>query len=195
MDLTNIILEFIKTIFSWPIIIFILVIIFLTRYHDSISSFIKNIKSAKGPGFEITQKQKNGSKKEIFSEKENINKLTKELDQINASNIEKEKMLEEAKILIPNLFNGLQYYKFEYLDLFFIASTKAVLGWFSANIQTTREFYKSVWLPIIKNELQLEIILSVLLAQSMLQDLGNSIKITDEGNQFLKYIYEKYKEK
>lgn len=192
MDLVNIILDFIKTIFSWPIVILILVLIFLLKYYESISDFIKNIKTAKGPGFEITQKQENEGKKEPIVEKSEVDKLTSELNQIRVSSGEKDKLINEAKIIIPQLANGMQFYKFEYLDLFYVTITKNILDWFNTINQATKEVYKLSWFSIVKNEEQIETIISVLLAQNMLEDLGNSIRITDEGRRFLIYLKNKH---
>jgi len=192
MDLVNIIMDFIKTIFSWPIITLILVMIFLLKYHESISDFIKNIKTAKGPGFEIIRKQENKGKNKLTVEKSEADKLTYELTQSIVDNVEKDKLIDEAKIIIPQLASGMQFYKFEYLDLFFVPITKNVLDWFNTIIKSTKEAYKLSWLSIIKNEEQTETILSVLLAQNMLEDLGSSINITDEGRNFLIHLKSKY---
>lgn len=190
----NIILEFIKIIFTWPIIVFILVLVFLLKYHGSISYFIEHIKSVKYPGGEITQ---NEVKKEPPigkpEEKRDVIKLTEELTQVKVNHEERDRLLEEAKVLIPQLANGMQFYKFEYLDLFYVPNTKAVLDWLNSNTQVTTEYYKLLWGPVIKNAIQVEITLSVLLSYDMIKYIGNSITITDEGIRFLAYLKDKYK--
>ena len=196
MNIINIIFEFIKNIFTWPIITFVLVTILLIKYHEAISKFICNIKSLKGPGVEITQEQKIEIKNEPQIEKVEIDRLTTELNQVRSNNAEKEQFIEEARLLIPQLASGFQFYKFEYLNLFYVANTKNILEWFNNVSVTTKDQYQFAWYIYIKDIKQLKIIIEVLILHNMLQVLDNDrIAITDEGRQFVSYVNKKYSPK
>lgn len=186
----DIILNIIKNVFTWPIVILIILLILLFKYHKSISTFIENIKSLKAGGIEVTQMQsgKNSYKEsiKIFPDKE-IEDRFEQIKNMERDSKEKDKALEEAKNIMISLAYNAKGYQFLYFDLFFVPNTKRVLQWFFYNIQPTKDYYKSFWKSLIPDENQLEIILSVLLSNKMLEDCGNSLVITELGKEFLRY--------
>jgi len=187
MVITEIILNYLKLIFSWPVAFFIIMIVFLFKYRDSLNKLIENIKSVKAAGVEVIAQTKT---EEPDVEKEDINKkvIDNLLHQLGTLELEKGKIVSEAQTLIWGLYNEAEFYKFSFLNLLFVANTKIILKWFNDISETTKEIYKSSWRPIIKNEEQLDIILSVLLNFKMVEENDINVRITEDGRKFLIFI-------
>ncbi|MHB8277513.1 MAG: hypothetical protein ACYDIA_07665 [Candidatus Humimicrobiaceae bacterium] len=195
MAIASFIINSIRTVFSWPIVLLIILLVLLCKYHKSISYFIENIKSVKAPGgIEVIQKLEENKVEDSIKTTSNnrqieinVNEINEQFNEIINASLEKDKIIEISKDAIFSLIEMIKDYHFKYLNLFFVAGTKTVLLWFSQANQVTKDFYKLVWSPIIKNEEQVEIVLNVLLMNSMIEDKGNSFIITELGKEFLKY--------
>lgn len=184
-----------STIISWPVAIVIVVILFIRRFHDALDHFLRNVSSIKGPGGFAVQKQteenvdKLGPNREgaflLFEQQGQIQQIIKELTEESELNATQR---EEVQKQLENMISMASHWKFQYLNLFFIHSTKQVLLWF-ANVQTqTKEIYNQSWQSVIGDAKQREIILDVLTYNGMLESAGINLTITQHGYDFLTHI-------
>ncbi len=197
MELLNSIIGAFKnfiSILTWPLVILILILVLLLKYKNAIDKFLRNIGSIKGPGFEVAQKQSPEPKtKKNLSEREESNKkisgLSNELKKKEIDIDEKDKLIKEAADIFGFLTSEVERYQFLYSHLFFVPTTKYILGWFSSVRRTTKDFYYSYWMPSVKNKDQLELILSLLISERMILEVEKELLITELGIRFL--LYEK----
>jgi len=187
MIISKIILNYLELIFSWPVAFFIIMIIFLFKYKDSLGTLIENIRSLKAAGLEMLTQTKT---EEPNVEKEDINKKVIDdlLRKFGASELEKGQIVKEAQTIIWRLYNEAEFYKFSYLNLFYIPNTKIILKWFDNISEITKENYKNYWRPTIKNERELDVILSVLVGYNVVEENGTNVRITESGRKFLEFI-------
>jgi hypothetical protein len=170
--------DFIKLltiIFSLPTAILIITLSFFSRFHDAIESLLKNIGSMKLPGGFEFQRQ-NPTPPIVKGE-------IKVLPEISES-----KKLPDNEKQHSELVNSVRYWKFSYLNQFFVLQTKNVLSWFSRSTPQTRQAYDIIWTPYIPDQNQRNLILSVLLQNGMVSEKDGSIRITEEGLSFLQFI-------
>ncbi len=171
-------LELSSILFSWPVAIMIIFLIFISRFRTSIDTFLRNIRSVKYRGLEIQ-----GSIAESESPDEgsaNIKQLIKSHKRAN----EEKRGLEQK---IDKAYTEMYLWKFQYLNYFYVLNTKSVLQWFSSQSQTEHYFH-ILWYQIIPDVQQRKTILDVLLEHGMLEKVGEKIQITPEGKAFLQFI-------
>ena len=171
--------DFIKlltVIFSLPTVTLIITLYFFTRFHDAIESLLKNISSMKVPGgFEFQRQNQvpptvvEGENKELFKIQEN-------------------KKLPDNEKRYSDLLSSVKYWRFSYLNQFFVQETKNVLLWFSRSTPLTRQSFDIIWTPYILDQNQRNLILSVLLQNNMVSEKDGLIKISEEGLSFLQFI-------
>lgn len=170
--------DFIKLltiIFSLPTVALIITLSFFTRFHDAIESLLKNIGSMKFPGGFEFQRQN-----QSLPVMEGENKILPE--------IRENKKLPDNEKQYSELINSVKYWRFSYLNQFFVLQTKNVLSWFSRSTPQTRQSYDIIWTPYILDQNQRNLILSLLLQNGMVSEKDGLIRVTDEGLSFLQFI-------
>ncbi len=161
-------------LFSLPTVVLIIAISFFTRFHEAIESFLKNVGSMKFPGGFEFQRQS-----QPLPATENETKvLIDKTDNKKSSDVEKQN---------TELINSVKYWKFSYLNQFFVLQTKNVLFWFSKNAPQSKQSFEMIWAPYIPDKNQQNLILSVLLQNGMVKEKDGLIQITEEGLSFLQF--------
>lgn len=191
-DYKNII-DLIKIIFSWPVLITIITLIFIDKFSESIKIFLENNRIIKVAGVEMESKQEINEKTDnIISGEES--KTKKKQEEIDKLKIEIKKKTQN-KANLKKLFNFQkeisEVNEFSYLALFFIETTKNVLKWFldSKRGLITEVNFNSSWQVIIKDPNQRNIIFNTLINYQMIDGVhGGAYKITEKGEKFLKFI-------
>jgi len=167
-------IQLLGIIFSLPTAILIITLSFFTRFQDAIESLLKNIGSMKFPGGFEFQRQ---NPTPPIAEAEN--KVLLEISET--------KKVSENEKQYSELINSVRYWKFSYLNQFFVLQTKNVLSWFSRNPSQTRQSYDIIWAPYVIDQNQRNLILSILLQNGMISEKDGSIHITEEGKSFLQF--------
>ena len=181
---------------SWPIAALILGLLFMTRFHSSIDTFLRNIALMRLPGgFELQSQSQPNAPAEPPAEDSSAplsedaeaqaDDLRSKIGEVETlSQAEKDLLSQQYEMALTNA----SYWKFAYLNLFFIPQTKQVLQWFSQSPAQTRVTYSALWAPFIRAEQQRTIILNVLLQYGLLEEQQGLIRITPEGYAFLQFI-------
>jgi hypothetical protein len=82
-------------------------------------------------------------------------------------------------------------WKFRYLDLFFVPTTKRVLEWFTIFTDgTSKTNYHESWKSTVTDPNQRNVMLNVLLQNGLLVDDEGNIKITHVGELFVQHTKE-----
>lgn len=164
-------LDYVKTIFSWPFVIFILGIISILKFSSSIRIFLESIRLSKAGPFEFLEKQSPFPVKEA----------DKQIDSVSKTDKEK----------IENLLVRAEFFEFSYFNLFFVYNTKQALIWFYGNSQSTKDnFVESFALPqqVINQKAEKETIFNILLANALLEQNGILFFTSEKGKRFLQYL-------
>lgn len=189
----NTFIELLKVLLSWPVAVLIICLIFFFKFKDAINAFLKNIKSIKMPyGAEVQiqtspdEPKKQGGRFITPEEEEKLAVGIRNLLAMDQLNQQQKQQLEKD---VEKAYNFAKHWKFSYLNLFYVYTTKQVLLWFSQVSQTTKDIYHSQWQILIPDERQRNIILDVLHNNYMLETLDNfNYKITLHGYEFLQFI-------
>ena len=177
MSINQIILEYLRIVISWPLLIFILGAIFLFKFSNSIKTLLENLHILKAGPFEFSQQSKKkrqgkkieGIKKdEIASIKEesdelkkNVEIISREKQKITKESKQKERVIKEllktmnkfVTILtrstnaIVSLAKRAELYEFAYLNLYLVYNSKLALLWFYKVSFTKENFINSFPLP------------------------------------------------
>jgi len=200
MGINQIILEYLRVILSWPLLTFILLIIFLFKFANSIKVFLENLRSLKAGPFEFIQQQKPpeeiNKKIEDKLEESGITLTKKQLKQIEETfeTLSREKQNKEFQIskqeeVIRYLAERAELYEFLYLNLYLVYNSKIALFWF-VNSSTKDNFIYSFPLPpqIVNQTAEKEAIFTVLLSNGLIEQDGFLFKISEKGKRFLKFL-------
>jgi len=200
MGINQIILEYLRVILSWPLLTFILLIIFLFKFANSIKVFLENLRSLKAGPFEFIQQQKPpeeiNKKIEDKLEESGITLTKKQLKQIEETfeTLSREKQNKEFQIskqeeVIRYLAERAELYEFLYLNLYLVYNSKIALFWF-VNSSTKDNFIYSFPLPpqIVNQTAEKEAIFTVLLSNGLIEQDEFLFKISEKGKRFLKFL-------
>lgn len=205
-EILEIILEYTKTFFSWPVAFFIIALIFIVKFKDSIKLFLENIASIKVGPFEASQRQTKGPEEKIEDQiTENLQEqgitLSKEqFQQIDDAfnNLSKEKETKEQESankdqIIKYFVERSELYEFAYLSLYLVANSKLALLWFfnqPSSSSTKENFIAQFILPpqIINPFAEKEAIFNALIVNGLLEQNGILFKVPEKGIKFLKHV-------
>lgn len=159
--------EYLALLFSLPLAILILGLVFIFKFSDAISTFLKNSKPSQlGPlGVAGTQTERSAE------------------SLIPTTATDSDKGTIGSKLLQD----------FTYLNLALVLNTKNALLWFylQPSQSSTREnFMNTYGLPpqIINPILEKEVIVNVLLTSELLKLENGMLTVTDKGEKFLRFI-------
>ena len=184
-------------ILSWPVAMIIIALFLLTRHKSSIDIFLQNIRSVNFPGGNVQlQKQSDSASLNMANDANGDVKLTKDQSSKIAELIKKQqeelhtasRKAEDLRKDILSAYKQSIYWKFSYLNIFYVLNTKYVLNWFSRFSPQTRDSYHQYWQSWIPNIDERETILKVLELNKMLSIEDSIVKITTEGYAFLQFI-------
>lgn len=173
--------RYIETFLSWPVVVLVIALVFMTRFSIQIGLFIQNIKWWKAFGVEGGQQLQQSS----------INEVTPSSSPSPSPSPE---FTENA-----NEDNSLQWWKeraelFEvgYLSYYLVPNSKYSLLWFYSqpfSIATSDKYYSSYILPFplgVTNDLmEKQTIIQALLGYGMLQQTSSGLQVTAKGKKFL----------
>ena len=190
--LNQIILEYLKVILTWPVAIFIISLVFLIKFSDSIRKYIAKITELTLPGGTTVKTQPESSisvdktmeEKGVRLSQEEIQIVAEKLNELDVR-IEENKQKEE---IINYLAYRSEFFEFSYLNYFYVPKTKQILKWLSLSTNATKKMYHILWDNI--NAVERDIIFSVLLNYGMVtyDPSNDSLNITDKGRRFIKFI-------
>lgn len=199
--------KYLQTFFSWPVVIFIIITWFISRFSESIKIFLENIGSLKAGPIEITQNQRTSTPQDINREvvenleergttftsqqlnsiEQHINNLSNQVQTATAESQNKDE-------IIKYLAERAELFEFAYLNYYLVFNTKQALLWFnSINLKTsTKEnFFFSCLLQIqaLNVQAEKEAIFNALLVNGLIHLAHQqTYKIAEKGERFLKYI-------
>jgi len=200
MGINQIILEYLRIILSWPLLIFILLIIFLFKFANSIKVFLENLRLLKAGPFEFSQQQEPPEEIEkkiedkleesgITLTKEQLKQIEETLETLSREKENKESQIFKQQEVIRYWAERAELYEFLYLNLYLVYNSKLALRWF-INPSTKDNFIYSFPLPpqIVNQITEKEAIFNALLSNGLIEQDGLVFKISEKGKRFLKFL-------
>jgi hypothetical protein len=185
------IIKLLEVLLTWPVAVLIICLTFFIKFKDAISIFLKNIKSIKTPwGGEVqTQSTSAEIKAEAghYISPEEERKLEESVRKLMTDNQLTMQEKEQLKNEVEKAYNFARYWKFSFLNQFYVFKTKQVLQWFSRFANVTKDIYHENWKNLI-DETERNTILDVLTNNYMLVSDGINYQITPHGFDFLEFI-------
>lgn len=188
-----------ELLFSWPVAISIIGLIFIFKFSQSVKIFLENLNFLKVGPVEAGQRQQPTTSKDIEEkvtenlEQQGITLTTQQLQQIDQAFQEKETLLTNKDKTIKYLLERAELFEFSYLTLSLVYNTKVALMWFYLQLlhsSTKENFINSYILPFnITDPLaEKEAIFNALLTGQLLEQNGSLFNVTEKGKRFLKYL-------
>lgn len=181
---------------SWPVAITLITLRFMARFSGAIDSYLRGLGHIKLPGGVELQSSQAASATEPNDPNPGSLVLSpQQQDEIRNAiqDIEQQRQLsDEQRATVEQEFKQMAdlaiQWKFNYLNLFFVPSTKNVLHWFSNTSPQSRATYETTWSSIITDQAQREVILNVLLHYGFVTESDGLIRIAPHGYSFLQFI-------
>lgn len=181
---------------SWPIAVVLIALRFMSQFGAAIDSYLKGLGRIKLPGGVELQSSQSSATPEpgdiapdnlVLSpaDQAQIRAAIQEIEQQRDLSVEQRASLEQDFKQMADL--AIQW-KFQYLSLFFVPTTKNVLLWFCNSAPQTRASYEATWSPLIPDQSQRETILHVLLHNTMIIEADGILRATPHGYSFLQFI-------
>ena len=183
-------------VLSWPVAALILGLLFMTRFHQALDTFLRNIAHMKLPGgveFQSQAQPSSGAESTVEDTPAPLSEEhSKQVEDLRSKIGELQELSQAEKELLSRQYGAAlaatSWWKFSYLNLFLVPQTKQVLMWFSQNPPQTRSTYSTLWTPFIQNEQQRTVTLDVLIQNGLLEDSEGMIRLTPEGYAFLQFV-------
>ena len=183
-------------VLSWPVAALILGLLFMTRFHQSLDTFLRNIAHMKLPGGVEFQSQPQPPPDAESTVEDTPVSLSeedkKQVEYLRSKIGELQELSQAERELLSRQYAAAlaaaSWWKFSYLNLFLVPQTKQVLLWFSQNAPQTRSTYSTLWAPFIQNEQQRTLTLDVLIQNGLLEEDNDMIRLTPEGYAFLQFM-------
>jgi hypothetical protein len=199
MTKAEIILEYFKIFISWPVGVTAISLLFVFKFSNEISAFLKDvckvkfgqlevIKQAETPRITQNRKKQKSKTNGITFTTEQINKLDEEFKKLASERDIKDEEIKNKNELINYMIFRSEIYEFSYLNLFLVPNTKMVLLWIQSQNKVIRELLVLYIKSLVNDGLQLEVIINTLVTNELIQMDNGIFQITDKGNRFLEFI-------
>jgi hypothetical protein len=171
-------LEYLKVILAWPLLIAIVLLTFFRMFRDQIGPFIKNISSLKFPGGEI--QQQSSVKSEPPAPKE-----APAPPSLSAGTVVTPEQVAEIGRVFDAERAAARLWEYHYLNYFLAPITQWTLDWLiSLNGPTTDNAFEAFMNPYVADVQQRQLILQVLANHHLIETMGPAIRVTEKGREY-----------
>ncbi len=191
--------EYLGLLFSWPVAVLIISLIFLFKFSQSVKTFLENLNFLKAGPIEMGQRQQLPTSKDIEEqaaqslEQKGVTLTPEQLQRIEQAFNEKDTELTNKNQAIQYLLERSELFEFAYLSLALVYNTKVALMWFylqNANSSTKENFLNVYILPpqVTEPQIEKEAIFNSLLVNQLLEQNSGLFTVTEKGKRFLRYM-------
>lgn len=184
MELSRLILEYLKVMSTPQIVIGAIGLVFLFLFRENIKSLIQRIAKIKFPGSaELLTSQ---SERQIKENKREVKPLPSPEAPLPGfpSGLNPQQLSTVENILKAERATS-RLWEYRYLNYFLVYRTQLVLDWLiNLNQPTTFSYFDAEWLPVIPSASEREAIISVLQAHHIIQVNEGAIDISPKGLEY-----------
>jgi len=184
MEIANLILEYLKVLLTWPVLLASVALVFMSQFREDLKSLILRIAKIKFPGgAEVSTPQSSRLAAEENkpapepNDQPLITGLPENLTPQQTSQVEE---------LIRSHIATAYLWEYRYLNLFLARGTQMVLDWLiGLTHPVTDSYFDSTWLPLIPSASERQAIITALQAHHLIQhDPSGLITVTPKGREY-----------
>jgi hypothetical protein len=173
-------LEYLKVILAWPLLIAIVLLTFFRMFREQIRTFIKNISSVKFPGGEIQQQS--------FIKDEGPLPQTPQPPNLNAGTVLTPEQVKEIASVFDAERAAARLWEYQYLNHFLAPVTQMTLNWFvSLDGPTTDNAFEAYMTSFVPDVQQRQAILQALASHHLIEFDGPAIRATVKGREYARW--------
>ena len=181
----KLLLEYLKVFVSWPVVVLIIALIVIWRFHQPLAEWIKNM-ALRVPGvIELGQEKQSSPLKDF--EPEVLTAGDVPTDDTDLSHESSEETIKKLQATLDREINIGKYWLYNYLSLFFVSNTKRVLAWLNRQTATPVTEYHSNWANTVTSFEERSAILNALVNFYMVNLAEGSISLRVYGKEFIEW--------
>lgn len=185
MEIATLILEYVKVMFSAPVMFAFVAVVFILMFRQDIKALTLRIAKIRLPGgteVSVSQSDQLAAELETPSPAPIVN------DQVAIVGLPTD-LTPPQRIAIEQLIRAhiatSYIWEYRYLTYYLVRNTLNVLDWLiSLSQPTTYAFFESVWIQIIPSANERQAIISALHAHHLIQVTSEMIEVTPKGREF-----------
>jgi len=186
MKLAQLILEYLKLLFSLPVVAGAVAFTVLALFRDDIKALLLRIAKIRLPGgtevstSQITKAEEAAENKPLEKSPARVEPPPALPPSLDPNELEQVKQLLDAERTRAYLW------EYRYLNYFLVYHTQQVLDWFaSLPSATSLSLFDSAWLPFIPSAEERRAIIDALQAHHLIQLRGDHVEVTPKGRDYI----------
>lgn len=188
MEIAKLLLEFIKVFLSTHIVISVLIIVFISKFHKEIAGLINRILSIKFPGggeLSMSQSEKISTELSTSNSPPPIPPAQNDLPQNLSLTPEQVRTIQE---IIQSERANSYLWEYRYLNFFLARGTQHVLDWLTSLQQRPSiRLFDNIWGSIITNPAERQAILNALQQHHLITINDDLIEVTEKGREYIQW--------
>lgn len=188
MEIAKLILEYLKVLFSAPVMFSIVAVAFILVFREDIKALILRIAKIRLPGgAEVSTPQSS----QLAAEETSPVPAPTANDQLPVVGLPAD-LTPQQRTTIEQLIRShiatAYVWEYRYLNYFLARNTQNVLDWLIGLPQpTTYAHFESVWIPIIPSTNERQAIITALQAHRLIQENAGMIEVTPKGQEYAEW--------
>ena len=184
----QLVLEYIRVLFSAPVVAALVVTAFFVIFKDDIKDLMRRLATIRFPGgSEISTSQINRTKENVPTNHADPQIPTQPPSIHEGITLTKEQA-EELRQLFEAERSNAHVWEYRYLNYFLVFNTQRVLDWLSSLTQrTSMSFFDTFWQPSIPSAQERQAIVSALQQHHLIELKGNLIGITPKAREYIQW--------
>lgn len=184
MEIAKLILEYCKVIFSLPVVVCVISIVFLFWFKEDIKALLLRIAKIKLPGgAEVSTSQ---SERQVEGNSAESKPLP--VPEITLPGLPQD-LTPQQRTVVENLLKSERaaayLWEYRFLNYFLVYKTQIVLDWLvSLGKATSFSNFDAIWLPLIPSAKERSAIVGALETHHLIQINDNAIQITPKGMEY-----------
>lgn len=178
MDIAKLVLEFVRVLLAWPVIVLALGVFFFIKFHKAIDALIHRIASIKFPGggeLVLPQATRNVLATEVV--------VTAVTDGETAPGAE----VATAEQRLKSANERARLWEYQYLNFFLVPRTQVLLDWLANRAPTAYATYDSWMTNVVPNPLEREAMINALRNHHLIEIAGDMITVNPKGHEYMQW--------
>jgi len=186
MDKASMVLEYLKVVLTWPVLITVVALVFIFQFREDLKALILRIAKIKLPGgTELSTPQST----RLASEDNKPPPQSEPQAQPVVAGLPNDLTPQQRDVvekLVRSHIATAYLWEYRYLNYFLARGTQMVLDWLiGLPYPATYSYYDSTWLPLIPSANERQAIITALQAHHLIhQDTSGLITVNPKGHEY-----------
>lgn len=190
-------IEYLKILFSWPVIVLIITLTFFSKFYSAIDYFIrnlkvtyKNIEATSQQVKDISSKNEENDEEMVKLSKQDAQEIAEGIQSLQNERDNSQNIVQSLQQLVQTLATRSEFFEFMYLDKILVFNTKIALRDLRNFGSITKEmFISQINIPQEIPNISLEkiAIFNALLINGLINENGSLVNVSEKGERFLNF--------